>query len=169
VRLSPNEDAGGPTVRTGPDWFAGDLHSHSGHSDGRTTTHSGAVVPVPAHRVFDAAHDAGLDFMALTDHNTIAQWLDVDRFQPYYEGLLLLHGREITTYEGHANAIGEQRFHDFRVGELTSKDVLAAAAADGAFVSTNHPRLPGGESSSGGGSSQRHVADWCAGRMAILG
>jgi hypothetical protein len=145
VRLSPDEDALGPTMRTGPGWFAGDLHAHSGHSDGRTTTVSGVVVPVPAHRVFDAAHANGLDFIALTDHNSVAHWLDVDRLQPYYEGLLLLHGREITTYEGHANAIGEQRFHDFRVGERNVKDVLAAPAADGAFVSINHPLRLGGE------------------------
>jgi hypothetical protein len=145
VRLSPDEDAIGPTMQTGPGWFAGDLHAHSGHSDGRTTTRSGMVVPVPVHRVFDAARANGLDFIALTDHNSVAHWLDVDRLQPYYEGLLLLHGREITTYEGHANAIGEQRFHEFRVGERNVKDVLAAPAADGAFVSINHPLRLGGE------------------------
>jgi len=145
VRLSPNEDAPGPTVRGGPGWFAGDLHSHSGHSDGRTTTRSRTTVSVPPGRVFDAARAAGLDFIALTDHNSIAQWLDVDRLQPYYDDLLLLHAREITTYEGHANAIGEQRFHDFRVGEMTVKDVLASPADEGAFVSINHPLSPGGE------------------------
>jgi hypothetical protein len=145
VRLSSDEDAKGPTVRAGPGWFAGDLHSHSGHSDGRATTRRRTIVPVPPDHVFDAARAAGLDFVALTDHNSIAQWLDVDRLQPYYDDLLLLHAREITTYEGHANAIGEQRFHDFRLGEKTVKDVLANPAADGAFVSINHPMLPGGE------------------------
>jgi hypothetical protein len=145
VRLSPDEEASGPTVRSGPGWFAGDLHSHSGHSDGRATTHSRTVVPVPPDRVFEAARSAGLDFIALTDHNSTAHWLDVDRLQPYYDELLLLHAREITTYEGHANAIGEQRFHDFRVGKMTVKDVLTGPAADGAFISINHPMSPGGE------------------------
>jgi hypothetical protein len=145
VRFSPDEDARTPPVRSGPGWFAGDLHSHSGHSDGRATTRRGATVPVPAARVFDAAHSAGLDFIALTDHNSVAQWLDVDRLQPYYDDLLLLHAREITTYEGHANAIGEQRFHDFRLGDRTMQDVLENPTADGAFVSINHPMSPGGE------------------------
>jgi len=145
VRFSPAEDVQAPALRTGPGWFAGDLHSHSGHSDGRATTRGGARVPVPPSRVFDAAHAAGLDFIALTDHNSTAQWLDVDRLQPYYDDLLLLHAREITTYQGHANAIGEQRFHDFRLGEKTVQDVLANPAADGAFVSINHPLSLGGE------------------------
>jgi hypothetical protein len=107
IHLLRDEDAGGPVLRREPAWYAGDLHSHSGHSDGRTLTKSGATIPVPVHRVFDAARAAGLDFVALTDHNTTSHWLDVDRLQPYYERLLLLHGREITTYHGHSNAIGD--------------------------------------------------------------
>src|SRR5262252_6538159 len=33
-----------PVLRKGPGWFVGDLHAHSGHSDGRTTTTAGARV-----------------------------------------------------------------------------------------------------------------------------
>jgi hypothetical protein len=115
VRMERDEDIGGAEIRAGPGWFAGDLHSHSGHSDGRATTSSGARIPVPPHRVFDAAKSAHLDFIALSDHNTVSHWLDVDRLQPYYDTLLLLHSRELTTYHGHSNAIGD------------------------AFVSINHP------------------------------
>ena len=107
IRLLRDEEVGGSVLRPAPAWYAGDLHSHSGHSDGRTVTASGVTIPVPAHRVFDAASAAHLDFIALTDHNTTSHWLDVDRLQPYYERLLLLHGREITTYHGHSNAIGD--------------------------------------------------------------
>jgi len=107
IRLFADEDVASPVLRTGAGWYAGDLHSHSGHSDGRAVTASGVRVPVPAHRVFDAAATAHLDFIALTDHNTTSQWLDIDRLQPFYERLLLLHGREITTYHGHSNAIGD--------------------------------------------------------------
>jgi hypothetical protein len=95
--------------------------------------------------VFDAARTAGLDFIALTDHNTVSHWLDVDRLQPYYDHLLLLHGREITTYHGHANAIGETQFHDFRVSDARVSEVLRGPAADGAFVSINHPAVPDDE------------------------
>jgi hypothetical protein len=145
VRLLSDDRAPAPVLKKGPAWFVGDLHSHSGHSDGRTTTTGGTRIPVPAHRVFDAARAAGLDFIALTDHNTASHWLDVDRLQPYYDGLLLLHGREITTYRGHANAIGETRFHDFRVSDGRVSDALKGPAFDGAFVSINHPAVPDDE------------------------
>jgi hypothetical protein len=95
--------------------------------------------------VFDAARAAGLDFVALTDHNTVSHWLDVDRLQLYYDDLLLLHGREITTYRGHANAIGETTFHDFRVSDARVSEVLKGPLADGAFVSINHPAVPDDE------------------------
>jgi len=149
VRTFPSDDAPAPVIRTGAGWFAGDLHAHSGHSDGRAKAADGVSVHLPAHRVFDAAHAAGLDFIALTDHNTDSHWLDVDRLQPYYRRLLLLHAREITTYHGHANAIGEHRFHDFRVGAASVADVIGAPAADGTFVSINHPASPDDESCMG--------------------
>jgi predicted metal-dependent phosphoesterase TrpH len=106
IHLLRDEEIGGAVLRRGSAWYVGDLHSHSGHSDGRTVTAAGVTIPVPTHRVFDAAAAARLDFVALTDHNTTSHWLDVDRLQPYYDHLLLLHGREITTYHGHSNAIG---------------------------------------------------------------
>ena len=146
VRLWSEDDAPAPLIKRGPGWFVGDLHAHSGHSDGRTTTRQGLRIPVPAHRVFDAARDAGLDFIALTDHNTASHWLDVDRLQPYYDDVLLLHGREITTYRGHANAVGERQFHDFRLtdgGRVA--DILKGPASDGAFISINHPTAPDDE------------------------
>lgn len=85
--------------------------------------------------------------MALTDHNTASHWLDVDRLQPFFDTLLLPRAREITTYRGHANAIGERRFADFRLPapDESPAVVLAGPAGDGAFVSINHPRLPDGE------------------------
>ncbi len=108
IRMQSEDDAEEPVLRSTPGWYAGDLHSHSGHSDGRTVTASGSRIRVPVHRVFDAAVAAKLDFIALTDHNTTSHWLEVDRFQEYYAGLLLLHGREVTTYHGHSNAIGHE-------------------------------------------------------------
>jgi hypothetical protein len=139
-------------LSNGSRWYAGDLHSHSGHSDGRTLTGDGRRLRVPPYRVFDAAARARLDFVALTDHNTASHWADVDRLQPLYPGVLLLHGREITTYRGHFNAIGEQRFVDFRLGPSRS---IASVAADvsraGAFISINHPTRPDDEGCMGCG------------------
>lgn len=131
----------------GPGWYVGDLHAHSAHSDGRARSLAGAPTAAPPHRVFEAAAAAGLDFVALSDHNTASHWLDVDRLQPFFDTLLLLHGREITTYRGHANATGERTFGEFRLAaaDASPAAVLAGPAADGAFVSINHPRLPDGE------------------------
>lgn len=140
-------------VRAGPGWYAGDLHAHSGHSDGRSVSRSGAALPTPVHRVFDAAVEAGLDFVALTDHNTASHWLDVDRLQPHYDSLLLLHGREITTYRGHANTVGETAFNEFRLPGPTATPaaLLATIESSGAFISVNHPLRPDDETCMGCG------------------
>jgi hypothetical protein len=141
-----------PTLRDQPGWYAGDLHAHSGHSDGRTAGESGERLRVPPEHVFNAARSAGLDFIALTDHNTTSHWAEVDRLQPLFRGLLLLHGREVTTYRGHMNALGEQRFVDFRLGD--GRDVRAIAAEigkTGALLSINHPLRPDDETCMGCG------------------
>lgn len=140
-------------IRAQPAWYAGDLHAHSGHSDGRALSLAKAATPAPAHRVFDAAAAAGLDFVLLSDHNTASHWLDVDRLQPYYDSLLLLHGREVTTYRGHANTVGETAFHEFRLPrpDATPAGLLATIRASGAFVSINHPLRPDDETCMGCG------------------
>ena len=140
-------------IRPGPGWYAGDLHAHSGHSDGRALSLSKAATPTPAHRVFDAAAAVGLDFVLLSDHNTASHWLDVDRLQPYYDSLLLLHGREVTTYRGHANTVGETAFHEFRLPrpDASPAGLLATIRANGAFISINHPLRPDDETCMGCG------------------
>lgn len=147
---------GWPTLRDEPGWYAGDLHAHSGHSDGRTAGANGERLRVPPEHVFSAARAARLDFIALTDHNTASHWSDVDRLQPLYPGLLLLHGREVTTYRGHMNAFGERRFVDFRLGD--GRPVAAVAseiAAAGAMLSINHPLRPDDETCMGCGWNDR--------------
>jgi hypothetical protein len=145
-----------PALARGARWYAGDLHSHSGHSDGRLAGPDGTRLKAPVHRVFDGAVRAVLDFIALTDHNTPSHWADVDRMQPLYPGLLLLHGREVTTYRGHVNAFGEHRFVDFRLGPSRPvKKVLADLRAAGAFVSINHPTSPDDERCMGCGWNDR--------------
>jgi hypothetical protein len=152
-----------PTLSRAGGWYVGDLHAHSGHSDGRTLTADGTRLRVPPQRVFEAAARAGLDFMALTDHNTPSHWADVDRLQPLYPSLLLLHGREVTTYRGHMNAFGEHRFVDFRPGSGRSvRDVAAALRSEGAFVSVNHPARPDDETCMGCGWNDRDAATMAA-------
>ena len=145
-----------PTLRTEPGWYAGDLHTHSGHSDGRTAGPSGERLRVPPEHVFNAARAAGLDFLALTDHNTASHWSDVDWLQPLFRGLLLLHARGVTTYRGHMNAFGEPRFVDFRLGDGRSVSAVAREIArSGALLSINHPLRPDDETCMGCGWNDR--------------
>ena len=144
---------GRPVLKQTAAWYAGDLHMHSGHSDGWGTSLTGQRIPGTAMRVFDLAAAAELDFAMLSDHNTAAHWLDVDRMQPYYDTLLLLHGREITTYRGHANVTGDRAFTDFTLATPTTPIVpmLKRVVADGAFLSINHPLRPDDETCMGCG------------------
>lgn len=140
-------------IRQGAGWYAGDLHAHSAHSDASVESLGGTRVGSPPHLTFEAARAIGLDFVTLSDHNTVAHWVDVDRLQPYYDTMLLLHGREVTTYRGHANTIGESRFTDFRLPspEASPAPILREIAGTGAFVSINHPIRPDDETCMGCG------------------
>ncbi|WP_167359152.1 CehA/McbA family metallohydrolase [Streptomyces bungoensis] len=78
----------------GRDWYRGDCHLHSWHSDGRRT---------PA-GIAAAARAAGLDFVNSSDHNTFAShahWADAAGGD-----LLVLLGEEVTTRNGHVLAVG---------------------------------------------------------------
>jgi len=146
IRLSNELDRPGPVLRAHDGWYAGDLHTHSGHSDGYHTTKEGIRRPVSVAEIQAAALRDHLDFAAITDHNTTSHWLDIDRVQPETRRLLLLHGIEVTTYRGHFNAIGGLRLPDFRLGpNRPMTRVLGDTRADGAFVSINHPWLPNDE------------------------
>jgi hypothetical protein len=146
IRLSDRASSLRPTLRTEEGWFAGDLHTHSGHSDGYHAAAGGRTIPVAVGDLAGAAERRGLDFLAVTDHNTASHWIDVDRAQTATVNLLLLHGREITTARGHFNAIGERRLSDFRLGpERPMSRVLTDAARDAAFLSINHAWLTADE------------------------
>ena len=153
VTLNDRAREWGPVVRSGPAWYAGDLHAHSGHSDGRIRVGTPQAIGGPVHVVFDAARQAGLDFVTLSDHNTAAHWLDVARLQPFYAPMLLLPGREVTTYRGHANTVGERAFSDFRLSspQASPVEVMAPIRSGGAFVSINHPGRPDDETCMGCG------------------
>ena len=113
-------------------WFRGDLHCHTVHSDG---TDGVATVLAAAARI-------GLDFLAVTDHNT-------DSHLPHLAAagadVLAIPGEEITTYAGHANAVGISAWVDFRgVTPAEMSRSVDAAHAQGALVSVNHPRAEAG-------------------------
>ena len=63
-----------------------DLHSHSTHSDGKETVQ----------QIFQYAAEAGLDALALTDHDTTAGW-DEARIEAAKHGITFVPGIELTT------------------------------------------------------------------------
>ena len=131
-----------------PAWYRGDLHMHDAHSYGSCPSQSGRKVPCPLYKTVESAARRGLDFIAISDHNTISHFDAMRELQPYFDKLLLIPGREITTFQGHINFLGSTDFVDFRVDGKTVPDVntlLESAARVGAITSINHPLSPSGE------------------------
>ena len=115
----------GLPAASGKRWVAGDLHSHSEHSDGSLGIDALAA----------SAAESGLEFLAVTDHNTVSHHPHLAAAGRRH-GLLLLPGQEITTERGHANAFGAIPWVDFRQPAAA----WASAVADaGGLLSVNHP------------------------------
>jgi hypothetical protein len=151
VPLSPFS-AAPSNVATG--WYRGDLHMHTGHSDGSCKNQSGKHVPCPLFKSAEAAAARGLDFIAVTDHNTTSQYDAERELQLYFDRLLFLAGREITTFEGHANVFGPTRFIDFRLSGPQVPNVsalLKEVHGLHGLISINHPADPSGEACMGCG------------------
>jgi hypothetical protein len=135
-------------LKTGPAWYRGDLHLHTAHSDGECPSQAGKMVPCPVYFTADAAARRGLDFIAITDHNANSQYNSMRELQPYFDKLLLIPGREITTFQGHINFLGSTGFVDFRLGGKEVPDentLLRHADSVGGVTSINHPGDPSGE------------------------
>lgn len=150
-------------VRAGTGWYRGDLHMHTAHSDGSCTSESGKKrVPCPVFLTADAAARRGLDFIAITDHNATSHYDAMRELTPYFDELLLIPGREITTFHGHMNVFGTEQFLDFRLGSAAVPDIdtlLRRAQRLGAVVSLNHPGAPTGERCMGCGWDPSPAAD----------
>jgi hypothetical protein len=108
----------------GRTWYAGDMHAHSLHSDGELSLEQLAALAV----------DRRLDFLAVTDHNTVSHHPHLDELGAR-RGISLLPGQEVTTARGHANAFGRIGWVDFREHPDAWR---RAVDADGGFLSINH-------------------------------
>ncbi|OCP02704.1 MULTISPECIES: CehA/McbA family metallohydrolase [unclassified Ensifer] len=134
---SPREVAPQPArqfpVRMGAGWYRGDLHCHTFHSDA-------AGSPELLHA---AARQAGLDFLAVADHNTITQRR---YFHPHSSAeLVFVRATEITTAVGHANVFGVDDWIDFRMTKPEHAHTLARLVHErGGLLSINHdkPTIP---------------------------
>lgn len=112
-----------------PGWVRGDLHCHTLYSDGDSWPGE----------MLDAAVEAGVEFLGVTDHNSVAHHTE------YGAGggalPVVVPGVEVTTYHGHWNAWGTDRWYEFR--EPTDHGVTASmreALDAGALVSVCHPK-----------------------------
>jgi len=112
-------------ARPGRRWLAGDLHTHTVHSDGGLTVSELAAL----------AARRGLDFLAVTDHNTVSHHAELAAASRRY-GITLLPGQEVTTDGGHAGALGDVGWIDFRDEPDAWLDATEAA---GGLLSVNHP------------------------------
>jgi hypothetical protein len=120
-----------PPARRGAGWFRGELHSHSHHSD----------APGSLDELIARARERRLDFLAVTDHNTVSHLPYLAACPP---DLLLVPGVEITTYKGHMNVWGASQALDFRCTEIPQLAALVDRAHDlGGVCSANHPVAPG--------------------------
>jgi hypothetical protein len=106
-------------------WLAGDLHTHTVHSDGGLTVPELALL----------AAGSGLDFLAITDHNTVSHHPELPAAGSRY-GITLVPGQEVTTIGGHAGALGDIGWVDFRE---PPDDWLAHTERHGGLLSVNHP------------------------------
>jgi predicted metal-dependent phosphoesterase TrpH len=69
-----------------------DLHCHSTHSDGKESVS----------QIFQYAAEAGLDVLALTDHDTTAGWAEA-RVEASRHGISFVPGIEVTTKHHHVS------------------------------------------------------------------
>ena len=133
LRLAPDVH---PAVRrtSQPDWYRGDLHTHTVHSDGRRRIAEMAA----------AATSADMDFIVSTDHNTSSAnraWAAATS-----DGLEVIAGEEVTTRHGHWLAIGlpPGGWVDWRYAPRDGVFATYAARvrADGGLVVAAHPSVP---------------------------
>lgn len=118
-------------VRRAAGWYKGDLHCHTYHSDAKGS-------PEVLHA---AAKQAGLDFLAVADHNTITQRR---YFHPQSSpDLVFVRAMEVTTAEGHANVYGVDAWIDFRMTKPSDAHTLARLVHErGGLLSINHDKPP---------------------------
>ena len=116
-------------VREGRGWYKGDLHCHTFHSDAQGS-------PETLHA---AAKQAGLDFLAIADHNTISQRR---YFHPASSpDLVFVRGMEVTTAVGHANVFGVDAWIDFRMTRPSDAHLLSDVVhRHGGLLSINHDK-----------------------------
>ncbi|KAH3746168.1 secreted protein [Pelomyxa schiedti] len=115
----------------GRDWYRGQCHLHTVHSDGSRTPEQVAA----------EARELGIDFFAATDHNTISSQTEWGGL--WGDDLLILCGEELTTRNGHCVAFatdaGAWFDFRFRAKDGAFPDFAASIGERGGVVIAAHP------------------------------
>ncbi len=114
-------------------WYRGDFHMHGFHSNPSGPSPQDVVAQ---------AREAGLDVLMITEYITGRHWQEWGQTQRDNPDLLIWPGREIITYYGHANTLGEtpdvlEYRHGFE--DVRLADIQTASKAQGALFQVNHP------------------------------
>lgn len=138
LSAAPTDEAPVAVTRTPPTprgrgWYRGDLHAHSLHSDAR----------FEVAELVQFARDYHLDFVTLTDHNTASGLAEFDSLAT--DDVLTMGGVELTTYYGHALALGVREWQEWRVGleGLTMSELARRVIDGGALYVIAHPTSVG--------------------------
>lgn len=128
-------------VNPNPGWYGGDFHTHTHHSDGALSAPELAAL----------AQREGMDFLTITDHNTLDAYPNFGN-QP---NLCIIPGLEVTYRDGHYNVFGLTEtapwqkdvtrgpiFIKHEEAQLDPDEIIAQSAAQGLLNSINHPLLP---------------------------
>ncbi len=106
--------------------YKGCIHVHSTYSDGH------AAVPA----ILDAAREAGLDYLVLTDHDSLGA--RADGFEGWHDSVLLDVGVELDAGEHHCIALGLESL-DGLLDLSTTEAALEAIRARGGLAFVVHP------------------------------
>jgi len=132
-------------------WYAGDFHVHSSES---------GDAPATLADIYTRAREQALDFVVLSDHNTVSGHGLQASAQADMGDLLLIRGNEVTTYGGHGNAMGVATMIDHRIGfeGRSPDDILTEVKEAGGLFAINHPNL--GLLGNCIGCGWEHDVDW---------
>ncbi|ASA22476.1 CehA/McbA family metallohydrolase [Paenibacillus donghaensis] len=112
-------------------WLACELHTHTIHSDAAHTLEEMAGV----------ARELELDWIALTDHNTVSGWAGKERVERE-QGIRILPGLEWTTFYGHMLTLGANVLHkaDWRLtGPDDIDEGISGIHQSGGLAGIAHP------------------------------
>lgn len=123
-------------------WYRGDFHAHTNFSDGFQSPPD----------LVEVARAEGLDFFAITDHNTIEAYAEFGEVTD----IVIIPGLEVTQKIGHYNIFGVAGGLDwladvcvwpaplpYQVGCYKSpSELMQRTASQGLLNSINHPLLP---------------------------